>query len=71
MGDNMKNNGITKIKEEKINKCFTFGVTMVVQIIAETEAEAESKLDKEGGIVTRREVTLFDTLSLYNGLEKK
>ena len=44
---------------------------MVVQIISDNEVEAKEKLDKEGGFVTRREVTLFDTLPLYNGLEKK
>ena len=60
-----------KKEKETITKCFTFGVTMIIQIIADSEEEAKTKLDKEGGIVTKREVNLLDFVTLHNELEKK
>lgn len=60
-----------KKDKDAVTKCFTFGVTMIIQIIADSEEEAKTKLDKEGGIVTKREVNLLDSISLHNELEKK
>jgi hypothetical protein len=60
-----------KDKEEAITKCFTFSVAMIVHIIADSEEEAKTKLDKEGGMVTKREVETLDTVELHNKLEKK
>ena len=60
-----------KKDKEVVTQCFTFGVTMIIQIIADSEEEAKTKLDKEGGIVTKREVNLLDSVSLHNKLEKK
>ena len=60
-----------KDKEEAITKCFTFSVVMIVHIIADSEEEAKTKLDKEGGIVTKREVDTLDAVELHNKLEKK
>ena len=65
----MKNNNITKIKETKATQCFTYEVTMLVHIIADNEASAKSQLDEKGGIVTKREVKLLNTATLY-GEEK-
>lgn len=57
--------------KDPITQCFTFGVTMIIHIIADGEEEAKTKLDKEGGIVTRREVNLLDAVALHNELERK
>lgn len=60
-----------KKDKEAITKCFTFSVAMVIHIIADSEEEAKAKLDKEGGIVTTREVNTLDVVELHNKLEKK
>jgi len=56
---------VTKIKEEKTTKCFSYEVTMLVHIIADNEETAKSQLDEKGGIVTKREVKLLNTVTLY------
>ena len=65
----MKNN-VSKIKETKATQCFSFEVTMLVHIIADNEATATKDLDEKGGIVTKREVKLVNTQTLY-GEEKE
>lgn len=60
-----------KKDKEEVTKCFTFSVAMIIHVIADSEEEAKTKLDKEGGVVTKREVTTLDTVELYNKLEKK
>ena len=60
----MKNN-ITKIKETKVAQCFTYEVVMLVHIIADDEVSATSQLDEKGGIVTKRDVKLVNTVTLY------
>lgn len=64
----MKN--VSKIKETKATQCFSFEVTMLVHIIADNEATATKDLDEKGGIVTKREVKLVNTQTLY-GEEKE
>jgi hypothetical protein len=60
-----------KVKQEKVTKCYTYEVKMIVQIICdEDDKAAQAKLDKEGGYVTKREVTLVDAVSLYSGDKK-
>ena len=56
-----------KIEEDKITHCYTYEVSMVVQILAEDEKSANEKLDSQGGYVTKREVRLLDSISLHNG----
>jgi len=65
----MKNN-ISKIKETKATQCFSYEVTMLVHIIADNEATAKGQLDEKGGIVTKRDVKLVNTQTLY-GEEKE
>lgn len=48
--------------------CYTFEVKMLIQILAKDEEVAREKLDKDGGYVTKREVNLKDSISLYSGL---
>lgn len=50
---------------------YTYEVVMVVQILAEDEKEARSRLDNQGGYVTSREVTLKDSIPLFNGKDKE
>ena len=62
--DKMKNN-VTKIKEEKLTQCFSYEVTMLVHIIANDVIAARTQLDDKGGIVTKRDVKLVNTETLY------
>jgi hypothetical protein len=65
----MKNN-VSKIKETKPTQCFSYEVTMLVHIIADNETTAKEQLDEKGGIVTKRDVKLVNTQTLY-GEEKE
>ena len=47
--------------------CYTYKVEMIVQILAEDEPTAAEQLEKNGGYVTSRKVTLMDSVSLFNG----
>ena len=60
----MKNN-VTNIKETKSTQCFSYQVNMLVHIIADDEATAKAQLDEKGGIVTKRDVKLVNTVTLY------
>ena len=62
---------VTKIKETKPTQCFSFEVTMLVHVIADDEAIAKSQLDEKGGIMTKRDVKLLNTITLYGEEEKK
>jgi len=63
---------MTKEKEESLaTHAYTYEVVMVIQILAEDEKSAREKLDGQGGYVTSRKVTLKDSVSLFNGKEKK
>ena len=65
----MKNN-VSKIKETKATQCFSYEVTMLVHIIADDETTAKNQLDEKGGIVTKRDVKLVNSQTLY-GEEKE
>ena len=60
----MKNN-VTNIKETKPTQCFSYEVVMLVHVIADDEATAKAQLDDKGGIVTKRDVKLVNTVTLY------
>jgi hypothetical protein len=66
----MTKNNVSKIKETKATQCFSYEVTMLVHIIADSEATAKSQLDEKGGIVTKRDVKLVNSQILY-GEEKE
>ena len=61
----MAKDNITKIKEPKPTQCFSYEVIMIVHVISNDEASATSELDEKGGIVTKREVKLLNTATLY------
>jgi hypothetical protein len=65
----MTKNNVTSIKEEKKTQCFSYEVTMLVHVIGDDEATAKAQLDSQGGIVTKRDVKLVNTSTLY-GEEK-
>jgi hypothetical protein len=65
----MTKNNVTSIKEEKKTQCFSYEVTMLVHVIGDDEATAKAQLDAQGGIVTKRDVKLVNTSTLY-GEEK-
>jgi hypothetical protein len=56
-------------KETNTTKCYSFEVKMLVHIIADGETTAKAQLDDKGGIVTKRDVELLNTVVLY-GEEK-
>ncbi len=62
---------VTKIKETKPTQCFSFEVTMLVHVIADDEATAKSQLDEKGGIMTKRDVKLVNTVTLYGEDQEK
>jgi len=59
----------TPIKNEPIS-CFTYEVKMLVHVYAKDREEADTKLDNEGGFVSRRDVDLKDLVNLYSGEEE-
>lgn len=61
---------VTKIKEEKATQVFSYEVKMVVHIIANDEKTAKQQLDEKGGIVTKRDVKLLNSVVLYGEKEK-
>jgi hypothetical protein len=62
---------VSKIKEEKPTQCFSYEVVMLVHIIADDEKTAQAQLDEKGGIVTKREVKLVNTATLYGESKDK
>ena len=61
----MTKDNVTNIKEIKPTQCFSYQVNMLVHIIADDEATAKTQLDEKGGIVTKRDVKLVNTVTLY------
>jgi len=62
---------IVKIKETKPTQCFSYEVNMLVHIIADDEVTAKAQLDEKGGIVTKRDVKLVNTATLYGESKDK
>jgi len=53
--------------ENETTSCYSYKVEMVVQILAKDEVAAREQLDKNGGYVSNRTVTLMDSVSLFSG----
>lgn len=60
-------------EENKINTthCYTYEVTMLIQVLGDDEKSAREQLDKQGGYVTKRTVVLADSVALFNGVKEK
>ena len=59
------------VEENKTTQCFSYEVKMLVHVIANNEEDGKKELDEKGGIVTKREVKLLNTLTLYGEEDKK
>jgi hypothetical protein len=57
--------------KEKVTQLFSYEVTMLVHIVADNEITAKEQLDDKGGIVTKRDVKLLNTATLYGEQEKE
>jgi hypothetical protein len=53
--------------KQEITYCYTYKVEMVIQVLAEDEPTASEQLEKNGGYVTARKVSLVDSVPLHNG----
>jgi hypothetical protein len=67
----MTKDNVVNIKTDKVTQLFSYEVTMLVHIVADSDAEAKTQLDEKGGIVTKREVKLLNTSTLYGEKEKE
>jgi hypothetical protein len=61
----MSKDNVISIKETKKTQCFSYEVVMLVHIIGDDEVSAKAQLDEKGGIVTKRDVKLLNTATLY------
>lgn len=62
---------VTPIKAEPKTQVFSYKVTMLVHIVADDETSAKAQLDEKGGIVTKRDVELLNSVVLYGEEEKE
>ena len=53
-------------EQPKETKVFTYEVKMIVSIFDTDEKSAQSKLDREGGFVSDRKVSLIDAQSIIS-----
>ena len=58
-------------EKEKTTKLFSYEIIMLVHIVADNESDAKTQLDEKGGIVTKREVKLLNTATLYGEKEEE
>jgi len=54
-------------EEKKTTSCFTYEVTMVVQVLSTSREAADKQLEENGGYVSKRDVVLKDAVELYSG----
>jgi hypothetical protein len=53
------------MKTSKKTQCFSYEVKMLVHIIADDQDSAKVQLDEKGGIVTKRDVELLNSIVLF------
>jgi len=53
-------------EQPKETKVFTYEVKMIVSVFETNEKLAQEKLDRDGGFVSNREVTLLDAQSIIS-----
>jgi hypothetical protein len=56
-------------KKTKMTHVYSYEVTMLVHVVADDAMEARTKLDEQGGIMTKREVELLNASPLYGEKE--
>jgi len=52
-------------KKSTVTKCYSYEVTMLIHIISDSDETAKTQLDEKGGIVTKRDVKLLNSVELY------
>ena len=68
-----KNTDDTDLKDlYKDTSCYTYEVTMLVQVLAPSKEIADAKLNQDGGYVSKRDVEFkFSTLLYKDGIEEE
>ena len=64
---------MTEKKEEDVSladmyadtSCYTYQVTLLVQVLAPNKELADAKLNQDGGYVSKRDVVFVDSTVLY------
>jgi hypothetical protein len=51
--------------KEKLTQLFSYEVVMLIHVVADDEKSAKAELNEKGGIMTKREVKLLNTVTLY------
>jgi hypothetical protein len=54
------------LSEKEKTSCYTYEITMIVQVFAESLEKANFKVDSEGGYVSERTVAHKKTTDIYN-----
>jgi hypothetical protein len=59
------------LKEEyKDTSCYSYEVTMLIQVLAPSKEIADAKLDQDGGYISKRDVAFkFSTLLYKDGID--
>jgi hypothetical protein len=52
----------------KDTSCYTYEVTMIVQVLAPTREIANEKLDRDGGYVSKRDIVFKNSTLLYKNV---
>jgi len=65
----MSKNNVVKIKAEKVTQVFSYEVVMMVHIVADSKETADSQLEANGGIMTKRDVKFLNATALYGEKE--
>jgi hypothetical protein len=67
----MNKKNVILVEKDKTTQCFSYEVKMLVHVIGTNEEDAKKELDEKGGIVTKREVQLLNTVTLYGEKDTK
>jgi hypothetical protein len=57
---------MTSDVEKETTSCYTYEVIMILQVVAKSQEEAEMRLDQSGGFISKREVSLKNSVELYS-----
>lgn len=57
----------TLIGMEEDTVCYTYKVEMIIHLLSDSEPKAAETLEKNGGYVSSRKVTLIDSVPLIKG----
>lgn len=57
------------IMDTSESSCYTYKISMVVQVIAPNKEIADLKLDQDGGYVSKRTVEFVSSMLLYKDAE--